>query len=287
MDLANKQVKHQTFGVGNVAECSDVYIKVDFPSGNKEFIFPDAFEKYLTLTNEKAAKMVRTKLQKRAAEKTKYRKIILSQRAEKLRAIKYEKLPGRGGFGKIHPCSQSVFWCKSQEIDSIFERWDIYTGTIKSGHNKNQSRKLARVDRNTACLLTTRKHDEPEKDRRIIGMFMVENDFDPSLCKDGYIPAHMKHRIRLTLEESQKMLFWNYYQNKKYPVSMTWRSGRHRYFDNMLMAQILQDTVTLKQGSEEDDSARKFLDYFCEMNKINKNEIPTPAGALKSCPRHA
>ena len=61
MDLANKQVTHKIFGKGKIIDCSDSYIKIDFPSGNKKFVFPDAFETYLTLIDQKAAKIVQKK----------------------------------------------------------------------------------------------------------------------------------------------------------------------------------------------------------------------------------
>lgn len=280
MELANKQVIHQEFGKGNVIKCDDAYIKIDFPSGKKKFVFPDAFEKYLTLTNKKAAARVRRIMKKHIEEKAKIRELKILQRKAKLRIIEQNRLPRKGGAGKIHPCSQSAFWCREREMDSVFESWSVFTGTIKSGKKKDQPRKLARVGKNTVCLLTERGQDEPEKNRRIIGMFMVEQNFDTRICKDGYIPAHSEYRLRLTQDEADKMFFWNYYVSKRFPHKITWNSGRHRYFDNMWMAQILKDIIALKEGSEEHDDAKEFFGYFCKTNKIDEHEIPEPKGAL-------
>ncbi len=279
MDLANKQVMHQKFGKGNVVKCSDAYIKIDFPSGEKKFVFPDAFEKYLTLTNEEAAEKIRGIVQKHAAERMRLRELKISKRKAKLRIIEQKRLPRKSGAGRIHPCSQSAFWCKDEEIDNIFEEWNIFTGRFKSGKKKDQPRKLARINKNTACLLTTRKQNEPEQQRRIIGMFMVEKTFDTRLCKDGYIPSHPKHRLRLA-QDGERMFFWNYYVSKRYPHKITWNSGRHRYFDNIWMAQILRD-ILHRVDAEQLNGAQQFFEYFCNINKINKYEIPEPGGALR------
>ena len=61
---------------------------------------------------------------------------------------------------------------------------------------------------------------------------------------------------------------------------MTWNSGRHRYFDNVWMAQILQDIVALKNGSEEVELAQSFLEHFCDMNRLKETDLPSPNGAL-------
>ena len=46
----NTQVKHKVFGVGTVAVSSSKYFSVTFADGSKKnFVYPDAFEKFLTL----------------------------------------------------------------------------------------------------------------------------------------------------------------------------------------------------------------------------------------------
>ncbi|MEG3072504.1 MAG: hypothetical protein RQM92_18220 [Candidatus Syntrophopropionicum ammoniitolerans] len=106
---------------------------------------------------------------------------------------------------------------------------------------------MAQIRENSAVLLTLRDADMAEEDRRILGVFMVNENFNARKCQDGYIPAHSEYRLQLSEQESEKMLFWNYYINKKYPHRMTWNTGRHRYLDNKWVAQILQDIVSLKR----------------------------------------
>ena len=42
MDLLKKQVTHRVFGLGNIVDFSDSFVEIQFPKGNKKFVFPDA-----------------------------------------------------------------------------------------------------------------------------------------------------------------------------------------------------------------------------------------------------
>ena len=284
MDLVNKQVIHKIFGKGSVVKYNDSYIKIDFSSGNKVFVFPNAFETYLTFIDQRAANLVEKMVQKRKRgckeEELKLKKLKALQNEKRQCLLERERLVERSKTHKTHPRLQVVFWCKAQEQDSIFTRWNIFTDVIKSGQKKGQPKRLPRINQNSACLLTARDSDVPEKDRRILGVFMVNETFSGKQCVDGYIPAHSEYRIRLSEQESEKMLFWNYYVNKRYPHKMTWNTGRCRYFYNIWMAQILRDIISLKKKPQERECAQRFFDYFCQINRIKKEELPKPNGAL-------
>ncbi len=45
----NGKVKHTTYGVGLVTDFQGKYMKIKFASAEKTFVYPDAFEKFLTL----------------------------------------------------------------------------------------------------------------------------------------------------------------------------------------------------------------------------------------------
>ena len=47
----NETVKHATFGIGTVVDCQGKYMRVKFKTAEKTFVYPDAFEKFLTLEN--------------------------------------------------------------------------------------------------------------------------------------------------------------------------------------------------------------------------------------------
>lgn len=280
MNLVKKEVVHTTFGKGNVINYSDSYIKINFESGDKRFVFPDIFRKHIKLIDQKAMELVREKMKKKEEERKKE-----ELRLEKERALEKERqyiLEQRELIKnqKIHPKIQSVFWCEEQEEDKIFADWQIFTGEIKSGKKKGQPRRLARMTQNSGCLITKRHDDTPEKDRQILGLFMASESFDGRECEDGYIVAHPEYRLQLSEEESEKMLFWNYYYDEKNHSSTTWNSGRQRYFDNIWTAQILRDIIDLRENPEEKKKAHSFFEYFCRINGIDEEELESPNGPL-------
>lgn len=281
MDLTNKQVVHKSFGKGSIVDCNDSYLLINFKSGNKKFIYPDAFGGYLKLVDKKAADSVEKLLQVQEKERKIEEERLEEEKAIELeehqRKVRIEKLL-KGH--KLHDTSQVVFNCKADEIETIFSDWNIFTGTIKSGVNKGKTNKLIRVHQNSACLITTREPGAPEKERYIVGFYMAEENFIGRLCEDGYIPAHPEYRIKLNKEESEKMPFWKYYKNTKYPDNMTWNSGRYRYFDNVWMAQILKDMLALKSDQPDSEIYQQFYDYFCFINLIDEKELPKPDGPL-------
>lgn len=281
MNLIKKQVKHKTYGLGNVVDLSNSFIEIQFDSGLKKFIFPDAFGTYLFLTDKKLAHFVNEKkkrMQLEAKRKKMREAVARATRTKELRIrMQNENLLKNL---RLNPSSQVVFWCNDNEIAEIFNVWNISTGAIKSGKNKGKINRLARLHRNSACLLTARSLEEPEQQRRIIGVFMVQSEFIGKLCEDGIIEAHKDFRIKLTEIESQEMLFWKFYLNKRSPLRMTWNQGRHRYFDNIIMAQILKEIVLLKNKTPEREIAQRFYDHFCSINRIDKTSIPEPGGPL-------
>jgi hypothetical protein len=284
MELVNKIVMHERFGRGSVVEYNDAYIKINFALGDKRFVFPDAFGKYLTLIDQKAANLVSKMIQKKEKESRikdlELKKLKIKQHEERRLILERERIVRNSKNRSIHPSLQVVFWCKQEDRDRVFTDWNIFTGAIKSGNKKGEPNRLVRMNQNSTCLLTAREPDVPEENRRIIGIFMVREAFSGRLCKDGYIPAHPEYRLRLSEEESEKMLFWNYYVNKKYPHRITWNTGRSRYFDNILTAQILRDLASLKKESQERERVEGFFNHFCQMNRIKEEELPKPDGAL-------
>ena len=277
MDLINKQVTHKSFGKGSIVDCNEAYVIVKFKSGNKEFVYPDAFENYLTLVDKRAADSVDKVLEKleteREIEEQRIEEEKAAERAEQQRLLRIEKLKKH----KIHASSQVAFNCKEEELDTVFSDWKIFTGRIKSGVNEGKTNKLIRVLQNSACLITSKDTGAPEKERYIKGLFMVDEGFAGRLCEDGYMPAHPDYRIKLTEEESKKMPFWKYYVNDRYPDNMTW-SGRYRYFANAVMARILKDILSLK--NEQQDQYQEIFDYFCLINQIDEKDILEPDGPL-------
>ena len=281
MNLINKKVTHKRFGMGSIVKQNDSSIEIHFASENKMFVFPDVFGKHLKLHDKSDAKSLEEIIQKKEIErkeeeleKEEEKKL---QRKNLVLRLEHEKLMKHH---KLHPESQMVFWCDTEEQSSAFSEWKVFSGVIKSGNNKGKPSKPIRLHQNSAVLLTAKDSSMPEKDRRILGVYMVNEDFIGKLCEDGYIPAHSKYRLQLTEQESDQLLFWEYYVNEKSPEKVTWNTGKYRYFDNSWMAQILLDIISLKSDPNERELAQQFFEHFCKMNQITEQELPKPNGAL-------
>ena len=64
MNLIDESVKHSLFGEGKVINQEEGRISVRFPEqyGTKQFIYPDAFEKYLKLDNSNLEMFLREEI---------------------------------------------------------------------------------------------------------------------------------------------------------------------------------------------------------------------------------
>lgn len=51
MSLENLEVMHRSFGKGTIVAVNGQYITVNFESTKKVFVYPDIFEKFLTLAD--------------------------------------------------------------------------------------------------------------------------------------------------------------------------------------------------------------------------------------------
>ncbi|MEH6991975.1 malate synthase [Neobacillus drentensis] len=281
MNLINKKVTHKLFGMGSIVKHNDSSIEIHFATENKKFVFPDVFGKHLKLHDKSDANSLEKIMQKREMERKeeewkKEEEKNLQRKNQELR-LEHEKLMKNH---KLHLESQMVFWCDKEEQNSAFSEWKVFSGVIKSGNNKGNPNKPIRLHQNSAVLLTAIDSSMPEKDRRILGVYMVNEDFIGKLCEDGDIPAHSKYRLQLTEQESDQMLFWEYYVNEKFPQKMTWNTGKYRYFENSWMAQILLDIISLKSDPKERELAQQFFEHFCKMNQITDQELTKPNGAL-------
>jgi len=281
MNLINKEVTHKQFGIGSIVKHNDSIVEIHFASENKKFVYPDGFGKHLKLHDQSDANALEKIMQKKELEqkeaKSKREEEEKLQRKNRELRLEHEKLMRNH---KLHSESQLAFWCDTDEQNKTFSEWKVFSGVTKTGINKGMPSKPIRLFPNSAVLLTALDSDKPEKDRRIIGVYMVEEDFIGKLCEDGYIPAHSKYKLQLTEQESDQMLFWEYYVNEKSPQKMTWNSGKHRYFNNTWMAQILLRIVSLKSDPKEREIANQFFKYFCKRNNITAQELQKPNGTL-------
>lgn len=84
MVLENLAVRHKAFGVGVVSEIQGKYIKVKFDNTEKVFVYPDIFEKFLTLEDGTVSEDIQNDLN---VAKDAKEKILAKKHEENLRAM--------------------------------------------------------------------------------------------------------------------------------------------------------------------------------------------------------
>lgn len=94
---------------------------------------------------------------------------------------------------------------------------------------------------NSLCLLTKRRAGVQEASRRIIGAFMVGEDFFGADCRSGTVAAHPVHRVALRPEKG--LAFWPYFTRD--PEKQRWGKTALKYFSNQTAEKILFDLLGL------------------------------------------
>ena len=95
MVSVNLAVNHKSFGKGVIVSLSGKYITVKFASSQKIFVYPDAFESFLTLEDGTISSEIETDI---AAAKAAKQAIIDKKREENVRAMtKGIVIPGKDG----------------------------------------------------------------------------------------------------------------------------------------------------------------------------------------------
>lgn len=69
MILENLAVRHNKFGDGSVTRFDGKYLTVTFSSGDRVFVYPDAFEKFLTVTDHAMMEQISSDLATSHAKK--------------------------------------------------------------------------------------------------------------------------------------------------------------------------------------------------------------------------
>lgn len=93
MVLENLSVCHKSFGIGTVIATQGKYMTVRFGCGDKSFVYPDSFEKFLTLEDGTLNDEIRADLDAAIAQK---QRIINKKHEENLRSMTHGiVIPGK------------------------------------------------------------------------------------------------------------------------------------------------------------------------------------------------
>lgn len=268
MQIVGQRVEHKAFGQGTITNCSDNMVTVSFARGDKKFIYPDAFFNFLMLKNKSAQREINAIRNRRLEEEAARKQALLEEHERRQRFCTL----------KITPTSQAAFNLDLHGLDEVFSSGAVSTGCYLSGYSKGQPRIPSKLKPNSACLLTGCLPDAPEKERRILGAFMVKDDFWGDLCKNGTVEFHDQYRLRLSPDSP--MLYWDYFKYDEAPPR--WGNTVFKYFPNSTMQRILFDMKQSLQAPEDEAVLHEFYQYFCEINRLPRLAEPAspPAVAL-------
>ena len=93
MVLENLQVRHKAFGIGTVISVDGKYLGIQFECGVKSFVYPDAFEKFLTLADGTVSEEILADLAESRARKE---QILAKKQQENLHSMTHGiVIPGK------------------------------------------------------------------------------------------------------------------------------------------------------------------------------------------------
>lgn len=254
MQLLGQTVIHRCFGEGMITDVSGKIVAVHFAEEEKKFLYPEAFSNFLTLKNETMQKEINEKYHQRLRAEVEKRE---NEREERERRRQISTM-------KITQNAQAAFHVMRKDDERVIEIGSVSTGCYLSGHAKGEPRIPSRLKPNSACLLTELEKGGKEKDRRILGAFMVKEDFCGERCRDGMIEGHEKYRIGVPTNAS--LLYWDYFQHDEtFPA---WGKVAFKYLSNSTMQKILLDMTILFTGTEQEAAANEFYRYFCSINRL-------------------
>jgi hypothetical protein len=163
---------------------------------------------------------------------------------------------------------------------NLLVKWEADAGVYQNGKKAGTSKKMLDAQINSLAILTTRNPHAKDDTRYIFGVFLVNKYYEGDDTTSGCVTANQNYKIEMTPQEAEKLKFWNYYFNPNKPSKMVFGSGLFRYISDIQSAQILKDICKIKAGTKDAENALNLFEYFCKINGLEKNKLPTPSGAF-------
>jgi hypothetical protein len=157
-----------------------------------------------------------------------------------------------------NPCLEST----------LFKDWWFGAGTFHTGKRRGIPKK-ANLESGGICLLTTRFPGDKEEDRKIIGLYRIGKvtNFEDEETK---FFADQNFKIRLPLEESKQLFFWDYYSiNSDKPL---WGTGLLRYLSDQQTKKILIDLKQTVQSTQHKEIIEEMLKDFSIIQASEKGQ---------------
>jgi hypothetical protein len=158
----------------------------------------------------------------------------------------------------------------------LLNNWFSYPDLSFIAKNGAKVKSLKNVNQGSLVLLSTVLPNEKEKDRIIFGAYLLQDDYLFAYNTEGYLKAHDKYRVELSLDESKKIRFWNYCYNTKNPKRIANSSTAYKYFDDVQAAQVLKAIMDIKKNTSEETIVNEIFENYCKEKNIDVNTIPLP-----------
>lgn len=162
----------------------------------------------------------------------------------------------------------------------MLRNWSAFAGFYTTGENYGKPMHMNSLEVNGLAVLTTRLENKSEAERIIFAVFLIDETFEGDHRDEGQVSTRSKYRIELTSEEAKVMKFWKYHSNEKKSDVPAWASGLFRYLDDIQAAIILRDLAELKKGTKDAALSSEFFEYYCKVNGVDINGLPSLDGAL-------
>lgn len=254
MNLIGQPITHCIFGAGVVTDLTEGVVTIGFEDRVKKFVYPDAFSHFLALGDQEAQRHIEEELKERD---------IATRKARALEQEQEDLSRKRPNF-TVNANSHAVFHVTTDQIDQVRRTWQVSTGTFLSGNSKGRNRTADRLKPNSVCLITTRPDGMDERERCILGAFMVKEDFFGEADHGGVIEGHPQYRI--LAPQGERMLFWAYFGQNTSP---RWGNRAFRYCSKDVINAILTDLVKGLTPTDAGHAAMDFYRYFCKMNQLH------------------
>lgn len=241
MIIIGKKVNHKIYGEGTVSNQYDNKMEIDFGTLKKLFLFPDAFEGYITIQDKDVTEYVKEKI-----------KINNERKADKAKEAK-AKIYRNSLKQKIN--SHAVFNFSEDELRNLMDTWEI-----EITNNKTKEKVTNKLNINSACIVTTKEKDKKECERMVVGLFMVGEEY----LGEQTINAHEKYRVICNFDED--IYFWSLFPEDKRLKS--WKGNRMKYVTTNIVKTLLQSIVNHTYDEDNKKVLEEFQEYFCEMNQL-------------------
>ena len=178
----------------------------------------------------------------------------------------------------LNTCNNDGFVCYESQM---LRKWRAYAGIAQKGVNKGKPMKLKSVKANSLAMLTTKLPNEKDEERFIFAVFLIDENYEGDNTEEGYVGANPKYKIQLSLDEAKQIKFWNYYFNPNKPEKILFGSALHRYITDMQAAQVLNEICKVKKGTKDEYKSKELLRFYCNLKRLDIDNIINPNGALK------